>query len=402
MALVDYTSSSDSESSSPPAKKRKQSISSTLKSSPSKPAKPPSSSQLPPLRPSRPSSKPPQPSSTSQPPSQPQTSLPPLPPTFHDLYAHTVRHSPVDIPSQHQNRRRTNPHVAGNWPSHVYIEWRPSSQQHLSLSSFLSTLQTKLSSNLSSNLSSGVKKDVELHQFLTSDLGAPLPLHVSLSRPFVLTTGEKDEFLERIKGEIEGSKVGGGRRFRLSCAGGVGWHRTGESGRSFLVLRIRSLTSSTRRHHSNEAEEGSGENETGENRQEDKDEDAEREDGEEEGGGERTTNRNRNPELTTLLSRCNKTVASYGQPALYAWATTDGEDAGVGDAFHVSIAWSFAEPDEEVRRVTEEVFAEARFGEGIKGMEFEVDGVKVKIGNVVCHVPLGKEGGKRKGGMFGI
>ncbi|KAB5549962.1 hypothetical protein GE09DRAFT_190822 [Coniochaeta sp. 2T2.1] len=359
MALVDYTSSSDSESSSPPVKKRKESppppssdpvIS---KPSPSKPAKP-TSSQLPRLRPSRPASPnrtPPPSSSTSQPssspsnrpqpPSQPPLSnLPPLPPSFHDLYAHTVRHSPVDIPSQHQNRRRTIPHVAGNWPSHVYIEWRPSSQQHLLLGSFLSALQTKLSSTLSSKLSSGHEKDVELHQFLSSDLGAPLPLHISLSRPFVLTTGEKDGFLEQIRGEIEGSKVGDrGRRggFRLSCAGGVEWHRTGESGRSFLVLRVRSVTpnNNNRRGHqsANGAEDDDGgKPEAGQIGRED--DEAE---GEEGGGGERKTGRN--PELTKLLERCNTTVASYGQPELYAARATDGGDAGrVGDAFHVSIA----------------------------------------------------------------
>jgi U6 snRNA phosphodiesterase len=272
--------------------------------------------------------------------------LPPLPSSFHDLYASTVRTATADLPSLHQGRRRVIPHKDGNWPSHIYIEWRPSPSQHQLLQSLLATLARELGHLLTGH---------GLTSFLTSELGAPLPLHVSLSRPFVLQTHDKDVFLDRLIRNIARCSV---PAFALACYD-LAWHRSPDSERSFLVLRVRGMSGN-------------------------------------------------NDELSALLRTCNHLVASYGQPELYASTVSDDVGSGrASDAFHVSLAWSFTTPTAELVQTTADVLARPEFHEAVLShISIPVDGVKVKIGNAVTHVALpetrGRSGIGAGEGLFGI
>ncbi|KAK0731386.1 U6 snRNA phosphodiesterase Usb1, partial [Lasiosphaeris hirsuta] len=267
--------------------------------------------------------------------------LPPLPAAFHDLYASTVRTATSDDPALHQGRTRQIPHLAGYWPSHLYIEWHPSAAVHALLAGLIATLQ-----------SHNPQQTPPIASFLTSDLGAPQPLHISLSRPVTFTTADKDIFLAHALASIAGCGLA---PFELSCRG-VGWHRTEESGRSFLVLRVASSAA--------------------------------------EPAASANSAENPNPELTALLKRCNTLVSDYGQPQLYQWAVQeeggDGDgNVAIGNAFHVSIAWSFAKPTEELERLTGQVFSHPEVKDRIAQLaRIPVDGVKAKVGNVVTHMAL--------------
>lgn len=218
---------------------------------------------------------------------------------------------------------------------------------------------------------------------MTSDLGAPLPLHISLSRPLALATAVKDGFLDQLRHRL---RRGGGRPvapFPLRPRG-LEWHRTAESARSFLVLRVARAAGSPDREPEEEEEEEAAPP---------------------------------NAELTDLLRRCNDLARAFQQPALYAFAAAaDGSSrvsgpgdepqpnsqpetrAPVGDAFHISIAWTFAQPTPELLEATQEAFTSGPepLCERIGAIRIPVDGVKAKIGNTVTHVPLPERGGTQR------
>ncbi|KAK2003921.1 hypothetical protein LX36DRAFT_41567 [Colletotrichum falcatum] len=251
--------------------------------------------------------------------------LPPLPDQFHDLYASTVRTSTTDDPNLHQGRKRTIPHIAGNWPSHVYIEWHPDANQHTLLSALLDQIKPLLGSQ-------------KLYPLLTSDLNAPLPLHISLSRPLSLPTAQKDPFLSSLASSI--SYATGG--FVLSPRG-VGFFKSPDSDRAFLVLRVADPAAPC----------------------------------------DSASTSGKNPQLRALLTRCNAVALRFNHPALYQTRATELVD----DAFHVSIGWTFGLPPEDACLQTYALLKQPEFRR-IRQWGIEVAGVKVKIGNTVTNVPL--------------
>lgn len=300
MALVDYSSSSggsDSENPealpAPPAKRRRRDGSGAQPSPPSAP-------------------------------SGSESSLPPLPPAFHDLYASTVRHSVVDDPALHQGRTRLIPHIVGNWPSHLYVEWHPLAKQQEKLIQLISRVNEDIG-------------QIKLHSFMTSDLGTPLPLHISLSRPISLTTSNKEQFLDQISSAINTSNV---HQFSVSPKRLI-WFKSPDSNRTFLVLQVASSLAS-----------------------------------------ESATTLS-NPELMRLLKTCNDTVGSFSQPVLYQGPGKDAAD----EAFHISIGWALNLQVDEASNKALKVFDDAEF-QSLKSWKIQVPGVKVKIGNVVSHLPL--------------
>ncbi|KAJ6786105.1 hypothetical protein PWT90_10936 [Aphanocladium album] len=262
------------------------------------------------------------------------SSMPPLPSEFHDLYAATVRQSTVDDPSLHQGRKRQVPHIVGQWPSHVYIEWRPSYEQHTALTELLARVEETLDG------------EIELHQFMTSDLGAPLPLHVSLSRPLSLQTADKDDFLSRVSESLGSGSVPPFAMQPRSLA----WFTSPDSNRSFLVLGVTTTADGS------DGDEGDDSNRP----------------------------------LLELLQTSNTAAARFSQPLLY-----QDPDAARG-AFHVSIAWTFARPGQDLSQATLDLFQRLPLKE-VMGWKIGVDSVKVKIGNAVTSVPLlGRAPGSNK------
>ena len=141
-------------------------------------------------------------------------SLPSLPEQFHDLYATSARSGVKDDPSLHEGRSRTIPHIEGNWPSHVYIECkrstnscgpgadyctgRPDSRTAEALESIIMKLAAYSGS---STEKSGVKS------LLKSPLGTNAPLHVSLSRSLSLTGEQKEPFIKRLETALHKEKA---------------------------------------------------------------------------------------------------------------------------------------------------------------------------------------------------
>lgn len=179
-----------------------------------------------------------------------------------------------------------------------------------------------------------------LSSLVTSPLGVPLPLHVSLSAPLSLSTAQRAPFLASLVRHLRYSTPPV-CPFQVSFDG-LKWVSNEDRTRWFLVLKV------TRPH---------------------------------------------GDELNTLLKVCNAVAKKHNLKRLYVVGAHGDEAPPPGDYtefFHFSIAWSLDAPpaagDQETEVAGEEALAQ------VKTMRVGIDSVKVKIGDAVTSLALDAKG----------
>lgn len=180
----------------------------------------------------------------------------------------------------------------------------------------------------------------DIRSLLQNDLGVALPLHVSLSRPLVLRTEQKDDFFPSLKDAIGSSGV---RAFETTFER-LQWHPNEDRTRWFLVLRV-----------------------------------ADEDDG-----------------MLKLLRTCNSVAVKYGQPKLYesddthsGGRQTSRGNSKISDKFHISIAWSLEEPSGSIRTSEGKNTCNAMdLPPTIHSLRVPFGEVKVRIGQDVTSMPL--------------
>ncbi|KAI9835725.1 MAG: hypothetical protein M1819_001902 [Sarea resinae] len=311
-------------------------------------------------------------------PSDISTDLPPLPAAFHDLYASNTRVSTQDDPSLHGGRKRITPHVEGNWPTHLYLEWYPVPTESAKIDEILSSLEADRSF-----------EQPTINSLLSSDLGAQLPLHVSLSRPVVLLGDQRQPFIDLFQTAVKRCGV---RPFNVTPKS-LDWVANYEGTRWFLVLRLEKPA---------------------------------------------------NDSLNRLLYLSNNALASFHQPPLYAdpndfsasqireqrasrgRASLRGRGGRGGRGrssvnggepvrslqptekkidfsshFHISLGWSLNTPSPELQKRTRTVNLTTLLDHDSSGVDIRFDAVKAKIGNAVTVVPLPTKP-EEGGGLIGL
>jgi hypothetical protein len=240
-------------------------------------------------------------------------------------------------------------------------------------------LQTE-SDNLQ-NLIQHVRDTVELHNkksprtsvapniipSLQSELGAPLPLHISLSRTLQIKTEDRDAFLGTLRSCLRKSAV---RSFHFKFQS-LKWVPNFERNRWFLVIGIEKSTCN---------------------------------------------------ELNRLLNACNEATGRCGHPALYTGGQGDGpmennpvsdgskkrkseateedEEVDHSNRFHISIAWNLEEPDPELISLIKTLDV-AKY---LHQPQAAFNTVKARVGNMVHNIVLrtGKSDHSTRRGVLGL
>lgn len=167
-------------------------------------------------------------------------------------------------------------------------------------------------------------------------------MHISLSRPLVLKTEQKDGFFNALKDAVSGSGV---KSFKTKLEE-LQWHPNEDQTRWFRVLRA--------------ADE--------------------------------------NEELMRLLRACNSVAERYGQPRLYEHdgherhlhkkrrPSSHEQESQLAKKFHISIAWSLQRPPDNGGTHAHDDIPSA-----IRQLKVPFNEVKVRIGQDVTSFSLGQK-----------
>lgn len=116
---------------------------------------------------------------------KPGQKLPPLPSAFYDLYTSKPA-SQLENETDKNGKVRVAPHVEGQWPTHVYLEWKPDVAWRR-----LEILNGSVSKALET-------QKIAYHSLVKSEVGVRLPLHVSLSDTLLPSTESKQQVIDGI------------------------------------------------------------------------------------------------------------------------------------------------------------------------------------------------------------
>ncbi|CAD0085848.1 unnamed protein product [Aureobasidium mustum] len=278
--------------------------------------------------------------------------LPPLPAEFLNLYSSSVRVSNTDDPSLHHGRKRVVKHVEGNWPTHVYLEcmlkFCKDLIQHSRTYTASAGLPSPAEHDTLNKLLKALPESSNVHSLLQTPLQVPLPLHISLSAPLVLRTGNKDAFLDTITEAV--TPVVRSLRHPIAVRpASLSWHGNDDSSRYFLVLRVQDA--------------------------------------------EQTQETSALTLLNQLLKASNKVVQDFNQPQLYTKLKRQAGSSDFSPYFHISIGWSLPSPDRNLAddNLKLQPAVEPILKELCENMVVSFDAVKIRIGQTVTALPIGEQ-----------
>ncbi|KAL9080233.1 MAG: hypothetical protein Q9157_000955 [Trypethelium eluteriae] len=287
-------------------------------------------------------------------------------PKFHDMYTVEPRFSAFDDPSLHSGMKRANPHIVGNWPSFVYLEYAikplfvdtldhfatPRSL-HISLSSTLN-IKSEQRGDFDGRMRSALKAEPFLLRFtgvrwVSNQLG---------TRWFLVLTCQEDESLKKL----------------LDGASSVADYY----GQELLYQNSNEVKQEGQK--STDSKSAFAKVETGGSCVDQADESQEQ-------SSLWVSVSDRSKRANRLLSKCRE----EGRDTLDALDDTGRQTSDISFPFHISIAWSLVPPASCIRSPMSIPEIKKIFDDDIANIHPIFDRVKFRVGDRVSTLPLGND-----------